>query len=229
MLQQALDLPVTPRYGFDNFISCAGNSTALEFSRRITDPAEPEKLLYLYGPPGSGKTHLLHAIGRQMAGEQYQVLSCRDLTIPVVPAAGNLMLVDDLDQLPDRPELRNALWEAFNQQYSSGHTLALAGRFAPKELPTIDDHLISRLLWGLVARLDVSDDRSRQMLIAKLAQDRQIILPEEVASWLLTILPRDVGSLVAACDTLYRAALQRKCRITLRLARELLELGTLTP
>ena len=74
-----------------------------------------------------------------------------------------------------------------------------------------------------------SDDHSRQMLIAKLAQDRQIILPDDVANWLLTILPRDVGSLVAACDALYRAALQRKCRISLRLARELVLQGTLTP
>lgn len=227
MLQQALDLPVTPRYGFENFISCAGNSTALEFSRKLTNPTEPEKLLYLYGPSGSGKTHLLHAIGRQLVGEQYQVLSCRNLTVPISTNNNCLLLVDDLDQLPDRPELRNALWEAFNHQYSSGLTLALAGRFAPKELPGIDDHLISRLLWGLVARLDVSDDHSRQMLIAKLAQDRQIILPDEVANWLLTVLPRDVGSLVAACDALYRAALQRKCKISLRLARELVLDGSL--
>jgi len=99
----------------------------------------------------------------------------------------------------------------------------------PRELPTIDDHLISRLLWGLVAHLDVSDDHSRQMLIAKLAQDRQIILPDDVAIWLLTVLPRDVGSLATACDALYRAALQRKCRITLRLARELVLSGELSP
>lgn len=227
MLQQALDLPVSPRYGFDNFICCAGNSTALEFSRRLTDPTEPEKLLYLYGPTGSGKTHLLHAIGRQMAGNSYKILSCRELSIPIACSA-DLLLVDDLDQLPDQPGLRNGLWEAFNQYYSHGHLLALAGRLPPKELPTLDDHLISRLLWGLVAHLDVSDDRSRQMLIAKLAQDRQILLPDEVALWLLTILPRDVGSLVAACDTLYRTALQRKCRITLRLARELVHNGDLT-
>jgi chromosomal replication initiator protein len=227
MQQQALDLPVVPRYGFENFISCAGNSTALEFSKRLTDPSEPEKLLYLYGPAGSGKTHLLHAIGRQMTGDRYQVLSCRNLAIPVT-CSNDLLLVDDLDQLPDQPDIRNGLWEAFNQHYSQGHLLALAGRLPPKELPTIDDHLISRLLWGLVAHLDVSDDRSRRMLIAKLAQDRQILLPDEVALWLLTILPRDVGTLVTACDTLYRTALQRKCRITLRLARELVHLGGLT-
>lgn len=226
MQQQALDLPVTPRYGFDNFISCAGNSTALEFSKRLSDPAEPEKLLYLYGPSGSGKTHLLHAIGRQMASGRYQVLSCDDLTVPL-DSSSTMLLVDNLDRLPDNQELRNGLWESFNQHYSAGHILALAGRLPPKELPTIDDHLISRLLWGLVAHLDVSDDRSRQMLIAKLAQDRQILLPDEVALWLLTVLPRDVGSLVTACDTLYRTALQRKCRITLRLTRELVLTGGL--
>jgi len=226
MQQQALDLPVASRYGFETFISCDGNATALEFSRRVADPSEPEKLLYLYGPSGSGKTHLLHAIGRQIAGSHYHVLSCKNLVVPINCDA-SLLLVDDLDQLPDLPELRNGLWEAFNQHYSTGHTLALAGRFPPRELPTIDDHLISRLLWGLVAHLNVSDDKSRKMLIAKLAHDQQVLLPEEVANWLLTVLPRDVGSLVSACDILYRAALQRKCRITMRLARELVHLGHL--
>lgn len=226
MLQQALDLPISPRYGFDTFISCDGNSTALEFSRKVSDPSEPEKLLYLYGPSGSGKTHLLHAIGRQAAGTQYQVISCHDLTVPV-STASPLLLVDDLDQLPDDMELRTGLWEAFNQHYTQGHILALAGRLPPRELPTIDDHLISRLLWGLVAHVDVSDDRSRRMLMAKLAQDRQILLPDEVAAWLLTVLPRTVESLVSACDGLYRAALQRKCKITLRMARELVLRGDL--
>lgn len=226
MLQQALELPVTSRYGFENFISCDGNATALEFCRRVANANEPEKLLYLYGPAGSGKTHLLHAIGSQATGGRYQVLSCKNLVVPV-QSESQVMLVDDLDQLPDQPELRNGLWEAFNQHYSNGHVLALAGRLPPRELPSIDEHLVSRLLWGLVAHLDVSDDVSRRMLIAKLAQDQQILLPEEVSTWLLTVLPRDVGSLVTACDTLYRAALQRKCRITMRLARELVSLGQL--
>lgn len=219
MLQQALDLPVKPRYGFDNFIACPGNHTALEFSRRVTNLSEPEQLLYLYGPHGCGKTHLLHAIGHNLAPDTYQILSCRNLEIPI-SCEPPLLLVDDLDQLPESPELRIGLWEAFNSYYSNRLPLVLAGRLPPRELQQLDDHLISRLLWGLVAHLDVSDDRSRLMLIAKLAHDRQIILPDEVANWLLQILPRDVGSLADACDRLYRAALQRKCKITLRLAKE---------
>lgn len=227
MQQQILELSVPPHYDFNTFIPCSNTLTALEFARRCADPADPEKLLYLYGPGGSGKTHLLHAMGRQLAGPDYRVFSCTEMQ---PEQAGQLLeemsglpilLLDDLDRLPDAASLRTMLWEAFNRQYTARRPLALAGRPAPRELHNLDDHLTSRLLWGLVASLELSDDRARQMLIEKLAHDRQIRMPDEVAAWLLTVLPRDAEALVAASDQLYRAALATGRRITLKLAREL--------
>lgn len=225
-MQQALDLPVTPRYDFASFICCDGNATALAFARRLANPAESEKLLFLYGPPGCGKTHLLHAISHAI-GPDAQVASCKEFTdLPGTALIERLnslpaLLVDDLHLLPDTPDLRQALWELFNRFHTAGLPIALTATALPRELTNLDDHLISRLLWGLVARLDVSDDDSRRMLIAKLAADRQVRLPDDVATWLLTVLPRDVGALVDACDTLYRTALEQQRKITLRLAREL--------
>lgn len=230
MQQQILDLCVPPHYDFETFIPCNNTLTALEFARRCADPADSEKLLYLYGPGGSGKTHLLNAMGRQVAGPDYRVFSCVDMQ---PENAGQLLeemsdlpvlLLDDLDRLPDSASLRSMLWEAFNRQYIARRPLALAGRPAPRELHNLDDHLTSRLLWGLVASLELSDDRARQMLIGKLAHDRQIRMPEEVAAWLLTVLPRDAEALVTASDELYRAALATGRRITLKLARELFSL-----
>lgn len=224
-MQQALDLPVAPRYSFDTFNACPGNATALEFARRLCLPDEPERLLYLYGETGSGKTHLLHAVGKQLCGETYRIIRPAELVewseVDLLDrfADQSVLLVDNLDDFP--AGLRTALWELFNCYHLTGRPVAMAGRRPPRELLNLDDHLISRLLWGLVANLDVSDDHSRLMLLAKLAADRQVLLPEEVAHWLLTILPRNVGSLVSACDLLYRAALQQKRKITLRLAREL--------
>lgn len=224
-MQQALDLPISPRYGFERFIPCPGNASAFQFARKVANPIEPENLLYIYGPIGCGKTHLLHSIGLSLPGGTYKVLSAPEIGmegknflsdgICQLPA----LLVDDLELLPEH--LKGSLWEAFNIFHQSGRPVALAGNAPPRELTNLDEHLISRLLWGLVARLDVSDDGSRLMLIAKLAADRQILLPEDVAAWLLTILPRDVGSLITACDELYKAALEQQRKITLRLAREL--------
>jgi chromosomal replication initiation ATPase DnaA len=67
-MQQALDLPVTPRYSFENFVCCNGNATALAFARQLAQPDGHEKLLVLYGPTGCGKSHLLHAIQRTIGG-----------------------------------------------------------------------------------------------------------------------------------------------------------------
>jgi len=227
MQQQVLELSVPPRRDFASFIPSAGSCSALEFARRCADPSDPEKLLYLYGPGGCGKSHLLHAIGRQVAGDGYRLFCCGEMreeeagTLLEELSGLPVLLLDDLDRLPDSAALRSVIWEAFNRQHSSGRPLALAGRFAPRELRSLDEHLTSRLLWGLVASLELSDDNARRMLIAKLAKDRQVLLPDDVAAWLLTVLPRDSEALVAACDELYRAALATGRKITLRLAREL--------
>ena len=61
-------------------------------------------------------------------------------------------------------------------------------------------------MWGLVARLDISDDNSRRMILRKLAEDRQIILPEEVTGHLLMHLPRDITALAEALDRMSRSA-----------------------
>jgi chromosomal replication initiator protein len=98
----------------------------------------------------------------------------------------------------------------------------ITGLFPPKELPNLDGHLTSRLLWGLVARIDVSDDQSRRMIMKKVAEDLQTVLPEDVAEYLLVHVPRDVPSLMAAVEGVNRRALALKRKLTVKLARETL-------
>ena len=92
--------------------------------------------------------------------------------------------------------------------------------FPPRELPFLDDHLVSRLLWGLVARVDVSDDHSRQMILLKIAADRQIRIPDDAVDYILMTTSREVGDLIAAFDRLYRLSMASKRKISLQLARE---------
>ncbi len=223
-MQQFFDFPVIPTFGFDSFVTCEGNAAALRFAMRIADPADPEKLLYLHGPSGSGKTHLLKSI----ATGAVRYLSLKEQTDPealVSFFSGSPgLVVDDLHEMPDNPALKASLWQLFNDFHTSGRIIAMSGMHPPRELVRLDDHLTSRLLWGLVARLDTSDDNSRCMILKKVADDRQIRLPDDVIDFILATASREVGDLISCFDQLYRFSMAEKRRITLPLAREVREL-----
>lgn len=241
-MQLIFDFPVTPRYSLDNFVVCSGNATAFQFVQRLTDPCGTEGLLYLHGPSGAGKTHLLMACGTifsERAGlATVPCISFKDVDeiyggeypaeeLPKLAARfrdAPALLVDDIHLIPDQQSVRIELWQLFNDFHQAGRPIAVTGLQPPKELPHLDGHLISRLLWGLVARLDISDDESRRLIMKKLAADRQILLPAEVIDYLLLHVRRDVPSLVAALDGIERFALASRRRISLRLAREALAL-----
>jgi chromosomal replication initiator protein len=226
-MQQFFEFPVTSDYTLDSFVVCDGNAGALQFARRIADPDDSENLLYIYGPAGSGKTHLLKAIGQFMSlhgGQPVPYLSFRELiTVDELCcrfAQTQALIVDDLHLMTDDNDLRAALWQAFNEFHSSGRKIVMAGLYAPRELPYLDDHLVSRLLWGLVARVDVSDDHSRQMILKKIATDRQVRIPDDVVDFILMTTSREVGDLISAFEAVFRLSMILKRKITLPLARD---------
>ena len=230
-MQQILDFPITSLCTFDSFVVCDGNTAALQFSRRVADRGDADNLLYLYGPSGSGKSHLLKAIGQALSndcGARIPLISCAnvlsvdDLFNPTLNATA--LLVDDLHLLRNDPALRAGLWQLFNDFYSSGRIVALAGLNHPRDLPLLDDHLVSRLLWGLVARVDASDDDSRRMILKKVADDRQVRVPDDVVDYVLMTASREVNDLIDSFEALYRLSMSRNRKMTVSLAREAREL-----
>lgn len=233
-MQQTFDFPITPKYRFDNFVVCGGNETAYRFAVRLASGDGTENLLYIHGPEGSGKTHLLTAVAERLGGIPMVAFADDARFAPGASAGESLsslfdpfralpaLLVDDLQLMPDDERLKVALWQLFNEFYSAGRPIVMTGDLPPKELPGLDGHLVSRLLWGLVAPLDISDDDSRRMIMKKLATDRQIVLPADAIDYLLIHVPRDIPSLRAALDTVSRYALATGRKVSSRLAREAL-------
>jgi chromosomal replication initiator protein len=241
-MQLVFDFPAMARYNFDNFVVCNGNRAACHFARQLAEEGATDSLLYLYGPPGSGKSHLLAAVADRLTKESGAAAPCISFRDIDVIYGGNYsaervsllgehfrnapaLLMDDIHLIPDSENLRVEVWQLFNDFYGAGKRIMITGLLPPKELPHLDDHLISRLLWGLVARVDITDDESRRMILAKLAEDRQILLPGEVADYLLKNVRRDVPSLRAALEQISHYALAEGRKLTVRLAREALALA----
>jgi len=234
-MQLIFDFPIKPNYTFANFVTCRGNEVAISFARRVMDPVSGENLLFLHGPEGSGKTHLLTAISHATetaTGVSVPVFPVQSLTTDELERMSEetrtlpLLLLDDLNLIRDDDRVRIAIWQLFNDFYSSGRKIVVTATDPPKELPHLDGHLISRLLWGLVAKMDISDDDSRRMIMNKLAADRQIVLPSEVIDYLLLHVQRDIPSLTIALEQIKRLSFATQRKITLKLAREALTRGS---
>jgi chromosomal replication initiator protein len=230
-MQLVFDFPLKPEYSFANFARCRGNETAIAFAGKLLAGDGEENLLYLYGEKGSGKTHLLTAIAKEISStrsDSLPVISASDLTpensaetfsfLATLPA----LLLDDLHLLADDARIRTALWQLFNDFYQTGRKIVATAILPPKEVDCLDAHLQSRFMWGLVAKLDISDDDSRRIILRKLAEDRNILLPDEVIDYFLVHLPRDIPALTESLDRLRLFSLASKRKISIRLAREIL-------
>lgn len=178
----------------------------------------PHSLL-IYGPAGSGKTHLLHALAR--GGAAY--LPLREFaahgpeTLEGFSAQACLLL-DDLGAVSADIEWSLALLRLLDERHAHPLRTVIAGHAPPEALRCALPDLKTRLNRLALFGLRPLDETQRMELLRDRGRSRGLQLPDEVMHWMLTHLPRDAGSLLGALETLDRAALTAKRRLTLPLA-----------
>ena len=234
--QLALDLYAPPEPTLTNFVD-GDNAEALARLRAIAAGERAHRFVYLWGAPGSGRSHLLAALAGGHAvlggGSTVDAFATADAFAPDVasaaggttatgdsPAAGRhaVIAVDDVERL-DGP-CQEALFHLFNRvQSRAGLALVCAGERPPLALPVRED-LRTRLGWGLVFELHLLTDAQKAAALRGAADARGVVLAPDVVPWLLTHHSRDLRALLAAFDALDRYAFERKRPITLPLLRE---------
>lgn len=192
MQQLILELAPPPAPTLDNFI-IGRNGAALATLREAAASRPAATVIYLWGEPGSGRTHLVTAAS--IAG---------------------LAAVDDVERLD--PTAQVTLFDAINEARSMGAAVVVAGAHAPARLPLRDD-LRTRLGSGLAFELAALSDAEKAEALRNRAATLGMTLPEEVVSYLLTHLPRDMGTQIAMLDALDRYSLARQRAVTLPLVR----------
>ena len=213
MRQLLLDFTQAPAPTFANFVP-GGNAELAHAVEAAVRGQSPERVMYLWGESGAGKTHLLKAFAA--AGEPLaRYVPARDF----MDAAGARMYaLDDVESLTDEEQV--SLFNAYNER--SFDFLLVAARAPPRDVKLRRD-LATRLATGLTYRLLPLSDEEKGAALAAHARARGFAIPEEVTAYLLTHARRDMGSLIGALDCLDRYSLETGRPITIPLLKEAMQ------
>lgn len=204
-----------------------------EAVRLLQDDAveEGERFVYLWGPRGTGKTHLLQALCHRAArcgeGAVYLPLGERHVLTPEALEDLEelpLVAVDDLEAVAGQVRWETALFHLHNRVRERGGRLVMAGACAPAAIGIVLADLRSRLAGGLVLQLQSLADDAKAEALCLQARQRGMAMPPEVAAYLLRRCPRDMHALFALLERLDHDSLAAQRRLTVPFVKEALGL-----
>lgn len=227
---------LNPKYTFENFIVGGSNRFAQAASLSVAEsPARTYNPLFIYGPAGLGKTHLLQAIGHHVlylfTTKHIRYVSTETMMNEFVDAMRlksmpsfkrryrevDVLLVDDIQFLERTEQLQEEFFHTFNDLHARGSQIVISSDRPPKSIATIEDRLRSRFEWGLIVDIQPPEFETRLAILRKKAEsDAMQGIPDEVFGFIAENIVDNVRELegaitrIAAYSALHRAKLDEE-------------------
>ena len=213
-----LEHTFNPRYSFEQFIIGEGNRLAHAGSLAVAElPGLAYNPLFLYAPPGLGKTHLLHAIGNYVSafggGASVRYATVESFTNHFISALGSrslerfkhayrdadVLLIDDVQFLASKAKTEEEFFHTFNTLYETGRQLVLTCDRLPQQLHSVQERLRERFESGLVAEIRPPDLATRVAILRKrVALDRVDLADPAVLGLIAQRVPDNIRALEGA-------------------------------
>lgn len=238
-----VDSQLNPKYTFDNFVMGECNrfpgSAGLAIGKKPGGTAFNP--LVIYGDVGLGKTHLAQAVGNQVLSisEEKQVLylTTEKFTSQVIQAIKNnnvdefmnfyqmvdVLIIDDIQFLSNRPKTQEIFFNIFNQLHQSGKQIILTSDRSPKDLIDVDERLISRFKWGLVADLKTPDFDTRLRILDKKLENESLILSHEIKEYICTHIKNNIREIEGVVISLVAQSTLNKTEIDMKLVKSVVK------
>ena len=199
------------------------------FLDHIGDVNKQVHSLYLFGLTGVGKSHLLHAscAYADTLGVTSLCLSFSELTqlsVDVLEGLENIDLVclDDIQLIAGNKKWQQGVFDLYNRMVEQNKCLIITGDQSVAQLNISLPDLVSRLGWGLTEQLKPLTDTEKSFALQYRAQQRGLFISDDVASFLINRLSRDMTSLLAALEQLDQASIREQRRITIPFIKDVL-------
>jgi len=190
---------------------------------------------YLFGLPAVGKSHLLHACSAHASqlSKSSVCLSCLELIkLPVEVLDGleniDIICLDDIHLIAGNTLWQQAVFDLYNRVVEHDKCLIITGAENISQLGISLPDLVSRLSWGYSEQMKELKDSEKTIALQYRANQRGLMLADDVVAFLLSRLSRDMNSLIKVLDTLDKASIREQRKITIPFIKDVLEIKRLT-
>ena len=225
-------------YTFDNFIVGNSNKFAHAACTAVANhPAENYNPLFIYGPSGLGKTHLMYAITNELQKHNPNIkiiyIKGEDFTNQLIECLSrfamnefrnkyrscDVLLIDDIQFIAGKDSTQEEFFHTFNTLYEEKKQIILTSDRPPRDIKTLEDRLKTRFEWGLIADIQPPDLELRIAIIKKKIEQAHIRVPDDVVMFLAENLRSNIRQIEGAIRKLSALSFLNGKDISMDLAR----------
>ena len=236
---------LNPRYTLDHFVVGKYNELAFAAATAVAQkPGATYNPLFIYGGVGLGKTHLLHAIGNEVVkhnpSAKVLYIPCERFTDEFVHAVqggsvdafkniyrgADVLLIDDIQFLAGRERTQEEFFHTFNALHQTNKQIVLSSDRPPRVIPAIEERLISRFEWGMIADISAPDLETRIAILETKCGEKGQALPKEIITYIATIIQKNIRELEGALTRILAYQSLNQNPISIEFVKKVLETFT---
>lgn len=240
---QDLNPQLNYNYSFDNFVEGISNKLPRSVGQAIAEHPKQSTFnpLFIYGPSGVGKTHLVNAIGAKIkelhptkrvlyvAAHLFQVQYTDSVRKNTVNDFINfyqtidVLIIDDVQEFASLNKTQNTFFHIFNHLHQNGRQLILTSDRPPHELQGMEERLLTRFKWGLLAELEKPNQELRHDILESKIRREGLKIPKEVINYISENVNDSVRELEGVINSLMAHSVVLNKDIDLNLAKQILK------